>query len=57
MSDSTVLGKGDIWTHRKGWELAQERTVTGVCNGKVWKAYSEGKYYNEAGGRGGRKAC
>lgn len=38
MSDSTVLGKGDIWTHRKGWELAQEKTVTGVCNGKVWKA-------------------
>lgn len=53
----TALGKGDMWTQRKGWELAQQMAFpvedrgTGVSKGK---AFSEGMYCNKAEGRPAR---
>jgi hypothetical protein len=51
-----VLGDGDTWTHRKGWDLNQQKAFpvedrgTGTCKGRVvWKAFSEGRYCNMAG--------
>lgn len=40
-------GRGGSWPSSRH---SQEKTVTGMCHGEVWKAQSEGKYYNEAGG-------